>query len=196
MSVGAWWLLAWGAARLLIVHADDGKQADVIFVLSGSAAYLERTHAAAEIFHAKRAPKIILTNDGERSGWESVEQRNPLFVERALAELVRAGVPKEKIEILPEPVRHTTDEAALAHAQAKKEHWRAILVVTSAYHTRRARFVWRDEFGDESKIVFYPVLTGEQTPSPAVWWFYPRGWMMVAGEYVKMMFYGVTKRFD
>lgn len=187
----AWWSVAWGAARLLIVRADDGSRADVVFILSGSAAYVERTHMAAKLFHAGRAPKIVLTNDGEQSGWSSAEGRNPLFVERAFNELKRAGVPEDRIEVLPERVRHTTDEAAHAHAQAQKENWRAIIVVTSAYHSRRARLIWREEFKDETEIFFNPVPTGEQTPSPANWWFSLRGWKMVAGEYVKMIYYAL-----
>ncbi|GAC1405926.1 MAG: hypothetical protein NVSMB56_20020 [Pyrinomonadaceae bacterium] len=187
----AWWLMAWGAARLLIVSADDERRADVIFVLSGSAAYVERMHAAAKLLRDGYAPKIVLTNDGERSGWSSAEQRNPLFVERAFNELKGAGVPEDRIEILPEHVRGTTDEAALAHAQAQKENWRAIVVVTSAYHSRRACWIWRNEFGDEAEIFFNPVPPGEQTPTPATWWFYPRGWKMVAGEYIKMIYYAL-----
>jgi uncharacterized SAM-binding protein YcdF (DUF218 family) len=188
-ALAAWWLIAWSAARFLIVSSDAPERADVIFVLSGAASYKERTRAAAQLFHEGRAPKIVLTNDGEQSGWSRAEKRNPLFVERAAQELERNGVPKDKIEILPTVVRHTTDEAALAHQEAEKVGWRSIIVVTSAYHTRRARLIWRDEFGDDAKIYFYAAPTGAQTPSPAMWWFHPRGWQMVAGEYMKMLFY-------
>ncbi len=192
-----WWLLAYTAARFLIVRACVEKRADVIFVLSGSAAFVERTHYAAKLFRDGRAPKIVLTNDGEQSGWSNAERRNPFFVERAFDELKRAGVPEDRIEILDEPVRHTTDESALAHAQAKRENWRAIIVVTSAYHTRRADWIWHGEFKDEFKndaeIFFCPVPTGERTPTPATWWFYPRGWKMVAGEYLKMIYYALGR---
>jgi len=31
-----------------------------------------------------------------------------------------------------------------------------------------------------------------QTPTPGTWWFSPRGWQTVAGEYVKMVYYRVS----
>src|SRR5436305_7458040 len=91
-----WWIIAWIAASALVTGAEL-ESADALAILSGSAAYRERTHRAALLFKLGRAPLIILTNDNQRSGWSSPEQRNPLFVERARDELLRAGVPADRI---------------------------------------------------------------------------------------------------
>ena len=87
----AWEVVAWVAARALVVDADLSS-ADAIVVLSGSSAYVERTHKAAELYRAGRAPLIWLTDDHMRGGWSSALQRNPYFVERATDELIKAGV--------------------------------------------------------------------------------------------------------
>ena len=68
------------AGDFLIVEKQV-ENPDAIFVLSGSFAYGERTNKAAELFHAGKAPKIILTNDGEQAGWEESLQRNPFYWE-------------------------------------------------------------------------------------------------------------------
>src|SRR3954463_3626738 len=96
-----WSLLAWGAAHALIVRSPLAGKADALVVLSGSATYVERTRFAAELLGEGRSTVIILTNDNQTSGWSNDEQRNPLFVERAANELKSAGVPGEKILVLP-----------------------------------------------------------------------------------------------
>ena len=190
----AWSGLAWVAAKALIVESEL-PQADALVVLSGSSNYLERTRAAAGLFMAGRAPKIILTNDNESSGWSSAEQRNPLFEELAFAELVRAGVPAEKIERLKQAVTSTYDEAVLVHEHAAAQGLRSIIVVTSAYHSRRALWTWRRVFqGSGIAIGLSAAPTGGQSPNPFSWWRHPRGWAMVAGEYPKLIYYWLQYR--
>ncbi|MEP6925907.1 MAG: YdcF family protein, partial [Pyrinomonadaceae bacterium] len=132
----AWAGLAWILANNLIIEKPLSK-ADALLVLSGSAAYIERTHEAAIIFKQGIAPKIFLTNDGLQSGWDQNEQRNPYFVERARWELIQQGIPEEAIEILPTIVSGTNDEANLLAQLANNRKLNSLLLVTSAYHSRR-----------------------------------------------------------
>src|SRR5882757_8803993 len=103
LSLCVLWSLAWGAAKLLIVSSPL-DHADVIVVLSGSSAFVERSQLAAELYSAGHAEKIILTNDNRQGGWLSAQQRNPYFYERARWELQRHGVPAAKIEVIGSPV--------------------------------------------------------------------------------------------
>lgn len=189
MLLLVWPLLAWAAARALVVHAEL-PQADALVVLAGSATYVERTQLAAELYRAGRAPLVLLTDDNERGGWSSAEQRNPFFVERAVNELVGAGVPRERIAVLPQPGGSTYDEAHALRAYATTHNLRALLVVTSAYHSRRALWTLRRVCaGSGIEIGLVPVAPGAQTPAPAGWWLERRGWQFVAGEYVKLLYY-------
>ncbi|HEX8845390.1 MAG TPA: YdcF family protein [Pyrinomonadaceae bacterium] len=184
-----WSLLAWVAARALIVEAELAH-ADVIVILAGSSTYLERASHAAELFHQGRAPRIVLTNDDIRGGWSVEEQRNPLFVELAAAELERQGVPAEKIEIIPRTVSSTYDEAARVREYAEAHGIKSLLVVTSAYQSRRALWTLRRVFsGSEAEIGLSSPPPGQQSPSPATWWLHPLGWKMVPGEYLKLIYY-------
>lgn len=192
----AWPPLAWGAARWLAAGAGaestraGAARADAIVVLAGSSTYAERARKAAALFGEGRAPRIVLTNDALKGGWSEAEQRNPLFVERAAAELRRAGVPADRIEIIWRPVGSTREEAARLREYAAERNLRSLAVVTSAYHARRALWTLRQALrGSGVGVEIEAVAPGEQSPAPATWWLHGLGWRMVAGEYLKLVYY-------
>ena len=188
-AVIAWVLLAWAAAEALIVRASL-PHADAIVVLSGSSAYVERTKLAAALFHEGRAPLVVLTNDDTRGSWSNALQRNPYFVERATDELIKGGVPADRIRIVPGVASSTRSEALIIKDFAVAERLRSILVVTSAYHSRRALRSLSHSFDGTGVIVgLEPVAIGPSSPSPAWWWLRPEGWRTVGGEYVKLVYY-------
>ena len=185
----AWPVLSWVAARALIVSAPLNS-ADAIVVLSGSSTYVERTRKAAELYRQGRAPLVLLTDDHMRGGWSTVLQRNPYFVERATDELIEQGVPAEKIRVVPGLAASTHAEAVLLKDYTTAQGLRSILVVTSAYHSRRALRRMRGSFdGTGMTIGLEPVPPGWQTPAPAFWWLQHGGWRSVGIEYVKLIYY-------
>lgn len=158
--------------------------------MGGSATYSERARLAAQLYHDQRAPKVILTNDNQRGPWSTVDQRNLFYYERALNELRGLGVPPENIEVLPQPVSSTFDEAVLLRNYARANGIQSLLVVTSAYHSRRTLWTLVHVFKDQQILIgLEPVSPGTQTPATTTWWLYPRGWAMVAGEYLKIIYY-------
>jgi uncharacterized SAM-binding protein YcdF (DUF218 family) len=187
----AWPFVAFIAAKTLIVSSETAN-ADAIVVLAGSSTYVERTRHAAQLFSEGRAPRIILTNDNIRSGWSVEEQRNPLFVERAAEELKRQHVPADKIEIVPGSVSSTHDEAVRIRDYTRARGWHSILVVTSAYQARRALWTLRRALaGTGVSIGLDAAAPGQQSPRPGTWWFHRLGWKLVAGEYVKIVYYRI-----
>ncbi len=188
------WLVAWSAAKLLIVSAPLAH-ADAIVVMAGSAVFKERTQRAAQLYKEGRAAKVILTNDNQQSGWVSDEQRNIPSQELAARYLRRYGVPDSAIETLPEPVSGTYEESLLLRKYAEAGGLHSLLVVTSAYHSRRALVTLRQTFSTTGiTLGLEAVAPGWQAPSPAIWWLHFRGWQMVAGEYVKMIYYRLRLR--
>ena len=186
---GSWELLALGAGRLLIVRATL-EHADAIVVLSGSANYPERAQWAAELYKRGLAPKIILTNDNDQGGWSNVDQRNKFFFERSLDVLLTSGVPRNAIEILLQPVSSTHDEALLVEGYINRNRLGSILLVTSAYHSRRALWTFRRVLGSgEITVGIDPAKMG--SPPPATWWLHLSGWRAVPLEYVKLAYYHV-----
>jgi len=189
VAVLIWPVVAWIAARSLIVTVDL-PTADAIVILSGSSTYVERTHKAAELYNEGRAPLVVLTDDNTRGGWSSSEQRNPYFVERAHAELIKQGVPPDKIRVAPGVAASTHSEASIIRDYAISHGLRSVLVVTSAYHSRRAfRSLQQSFAGTGTLIGIAPTLP--QTPAPSLWWLHLEGWRSVAVEYVKVVYYRV-----
>jgi len=187
----AWEVVAWVAARALVVDADLSS-ADAIVVLSGSSAYVERTRKAAELYREGRAPLVWLTDDHTRGGWSSALQRNPYFVERATEELIKSGVPAERIRIVPGVASSTRDESLIVRGYASAQGVRSVLVVTSAYHSRRALRSLRQSFAGTGTTIG---LHAVPASSNAFWWLHPEGWRSVAGEYVKLIYYWFKYRY-
>ena len=186
-----WMCLAWWAAERLIVEKSLGR-ADAMLVLGGSSVYLERTRKAAELYRKGVAPKILLTDDGGRARWSRIERENTPFVELAKRELIAGGVPAENIEILGPPATGTIYEAQNLRKKIQEANLRSVLIVTSAYHTRRALRTFERAVADTGTIIgIESAPTGEQTPPPFVWWLSPLGWNVVAGEYAKSAYYRV-----
>jgi uncharacterized SAM-binding protein YcdF (DUF218 family) len=189
LLAAVWVFGAWGLAERLIVEKPL-ERADVIVVLGGSATYIERTQKAARLFRENVSERIVLTDDGQQGGWSRAEKRNPYFVELARNALIAQDVPAENIEILSPPVDGTKDEALLVGREIEKRGWQRVLIVTSAYHSRRALWL----FGlyaapGKAEIGIVSPAPGDQTPVPFSWWLSKKGWPMVAGEYLKSAYY-------
>jgi uncharacterized SAM-binding protein YcdF (DUF218 family) len=185
----AWELISWTGARALITRAELPR-AETLVVLSGSTSYEERAGWAAQLFKEGRSPHIVLTNDDTRGGWSNAQQRNPYFVERSVEELRRAGVPAQSIEVLPRAVNSTYDEAVLLREYATARGVGSLLVITSGYHSRRALWTLRRVFrGSGVEVGLSAAPAGRQTPAPSTWWLSAWGWHLVAGEYLKFIYY-------
>ena len=187
--MAAWFIFSWGAARLLIVKAEVSA-ADAIVVLSGSSTYLERTTWAARLYREGRAPMVVITNDGLLAGWNEKEQRNLFFYEEAAKSLEAQGVPHDRIRLISENAAGTYEESLGVREFAAAHNLNRLLVVTSAYHSRRALWTMRRACeGSGIEIGMDSPPPGWQTPSTATWWLRRWGWRVVGGEYVKMVYY-------
>ena len=189
--IGCWVAVAPFVADELVANRPLEK-ADAIIVLSGSSEYIDRTHEASDAFKKGIAPKILLTNDGQQGGWSEQEKRNPYFVERAFAELVNQGVPDKSIEILPNFVHGTDDEANLVVLIAVEKKLNSIVLVTSPYHSRRALWTFQRAVKKNSAALTIGVITPSENyryPTRLNWWMSLYGWRSVGMEYVKFAYY-------
>ncbi|MFZ4859895.1 MAG: YdcF family protein [Desulfuromonadaceae bacterium] len=123
--------------------------------------YSDRAPKAAEIFNKGVAPRILLANDGVRSGWSKNQQRNLYSIERSEGLLVQRGVPREAIIKLPYDKSGTIYDALAVKKYAGEHGLYSIHLVTSDYHAYRAVWVFKRVFGD------LPVTIGiTPVPSP------------------------------
>jgi uncharacterized SAM-binding protein YcdF (DUF218 family) len=183
-----WPLAAWFAAELLVV-VSDLPHADAIVVLSGSTAYVERTERAAQLFREGRAPLVILTNDGLRGPWSATRHDNPSYAQLAADELERHGVAPDRIRIVPEvAIGGTYVEALRFREYASTHRLKSVLVVTSAYHARRALWTMHQVL-NQGGIEVGIAVTEHRVLDSVLWWLFPSGWHSVGEEYAKFGYY-------
>jgi len=104
--------------------------------------------------------------------------------------LVHRGVAPRDILILGHQITHTQGEAeALATFLAASPDVR-ITVVTSNYHTRRARWIFAQVLGDRSRQISFVSAPAYDFHADN-WWQIDKGVQTVVGEYLKLVFYGL-----
>ena len=97
--------------------------------------------------------------------------------------------------MLPGRIRSTYDEALAARAYARAQPLHSLLIVTSAYHARRALWVFNRVLSVNGlPIGIDPVPIGDQSPAPATWWLSGQGWRSVGAEYPKFAYYLIAYR--
>jgi uncharacterized SAM-binding protein YcdF (DUF218 family) len=123
--------LTWFAYRFRI--QDDLVQSDAIVVLLGSS--VNRSAKAAELYQAGMAP-VILIGQSETVPYDETGSNRQI--------LIQSGVGPGAIQILPgEVVESTHDEALRVCDYVRRHSIRRIIVVTTAFHTARARWIFR-----------------------------------------------------
>jgi uncharacterized SAM-binding protein YcdF (DUF218 family) len=99
------------------------------------------------------------------------------------------GVPRNAIEII-EPQQATTTEAAAFRALAEQRHWRRAIVVTSRYHTARARMALMRRVSDLGvQIIMRP--TRYDSWAPDHWWSPRASFRLTLVEAEKMLLYAL-----
>lgn len=180
-----------GVANFLIVD-DAVEKADIIEVLAGSSAM--RSQKAAELFFQNAAPKIVLTkmrpvhNDLElrRYGIRLLENH-----EEAMGVLKALKVPDTAIEIVDGYNDSTVDEARRIKDYALQKAVKRVIVVTSSYHSRRSRLIFRRVFkgtGIQVSLRPAPEYSGFGTQK---WWRSRTEAKVVLLEYQKLVYYAL-----
>lgn len=144
---GIWqhaWLLRRYADFFTVNNPSPG--ADALLVLSGNP--LTRIPHAIELWQQGIAPKILLTDERPRNRrFAHLEPSNEDYAEAMLAEL-DLQIPVQVVPSLTDGAVSTFDEAADLKAYAEQQGWRHLVIVTDAFHSRRAL------------LAFEQVLTG------------------------------------
>lgn len=162
------------AARFLIVK-DPLEKADVIVVLSGGRRD-ERVRQAADLYKEGYAPVVLLSGGEEMMGISIPE----LLRRQALAHGISASA------LLFEPGSTSTGEQARNVLLILESRGvRRAIIVTSSYHTRRTRYLFRKTFTRSPvEIRVYPVQ--HDIFNPVAWWTREQDTESVVLEYIKL----------
>ena len=174
------------AAELLVVE-DTLTPSEFAVLLAGE--IQERPRRAAELYTQGLAQVVLVCHvpmtEAQRAG------RIPSHTEILVTTLELYGVPRSAIVVLGEErgVTSTYDEALTVKRYLDdRGAVGPLALVTSAFHTRRARWIFGRVFGASPQ-------TMQMTPAPyesfdaTNWWRHEDGLITVNNEYIKLGYY-------
>jgi uncharacterized SAM-binding protein YcdF (DUF218 family) len=142
------------------VAGESPEASDAIVILGNDDYDGDRAARAAELFKAGWAPHIIASGQYFRpyASAAELEQRD----------LTERGVPQNAIIQLPHRARDTREEAIEIGAALSSHSWKKLLIVTSNYHTRRARYIFQRTLPPGSEI--HVIAADDPAYDPDSWW--------------------------
>lgn len=180
--------LFWMIGRILVVE-NPPELCDAIFLLGGN--YELRAPKAARMFREGWAPLVVLAREPEATHSGGEARGN--FTDVTIDILRTEGVPTDRIVQIKIPggASSTAGEARALRTYVNSHPLHCLLVVTSAFHTRRARMaLFRSLLGTGVDLYMAPVE--EPTYRSRDWWLTSYGRGQVAAEYKKLLYYLVT----
>ncbi len=169
-----------------LIYQDTLEPCEAIFVLSGSAD--ERAKHAAYLHKKGYAPRIVCTGAIIPENVEilGMEHKEAQITQTALTK--RYKVPDSLVTCLLEGTS-TKEEADAILNYAEKHHLSKIMIVSTAFHTNRVKYIFRKKFRHNKNIKICI------QPAPALdyneryWWKDEEGLLTVYTEYAKKMYY-------
>ena len=169
---------------------DAPEKAGAIVVLGGDAS---RALEAADLYRAGLAPRIYVSapiREARERQLDAVGVITSKEEDTSRRVLTVRGVPESAIELLGRDMVSTVQEARTA-AERLAGVPGALLVVTSPYHVRRARMIFRDAL-PERRLVF---VASRYESFPKAWWTDQTAARNVVLEVAKTAYYLAGGRF-
>ena len=196
-------LLAVGAAFLFkeplltamgefLIVSDPIGGADAIEVLAGDEA--ARCPKAAEIYSQGWAPRILLTKGLYPHGLEQLKRygiREREGHEKCVAVLRFLKVPKGAITVIDGYNESTADEAQKIRDYMEQRKLKRLIVVTSNFHTRRSRLLFRRVLEGKGVTVLVQGAAPDYGFDPTEWWSRRNDAKTLLLEYQKLVFYAL-----
>ena len=112
---------------------EPAAPSDALIVLGDDNYAADRAFHAAELYRQKVAPVVVASG--------RMLRRNVSVADVMERDLESFGVPSTSIVKLTHTAENTREEAVEAARLIRTRGWKRVLVVTSNYHARRARFI-------------------------------------------------------
>lgn len=156
---------------------------DYVLVLPGDE--IGRPLMAASLIRLGMAREVLIPQNPESA--DSRDGITPPTAQISRRVLEQRGIPDDRIVLLPTQSRTTFDDAQALRVYLRN-HAGDATVVTSAFHTRRAAFVFGKVFQDEAIQIHFV-----SAPNPGFtssdWWTRPEGARLIITEYAKLAYY-------
>jgi uncharacterized SAM-binding protein YcdF (DUF218 family) len=155
-----------------LVVSDALQPSNAIIVLSGDDVLGDRAARAAQLYKAGWARVVVASGSEIR----------PYLSEADLEtrDLEGGGVPPGAIVPLRQQALYTLQESRDLLRLCRSEHWTKVIVVTSNFQTRRARYIFQHVFPPSIEVRVTP--TNDVSFHPDTWWGTRQGMKTFARE--------------
>jgi uncharacterized SAM-binding protein YcdF (DUF218 family) len=151
-------ILRFTAESWIIEDALD--KADALIILGDDNFYADRATRGAQLFREGKA--LVVVASGRRL------RPNAGIAELMEHDLVERGVPRDKIVRFAHDADSTLEQARALARLVKEKKWRSVMVVTSNFHTRRARYIFQHVFPQGMEVRIASARDGDFDPEH--WW--------------------------
>jgi len=139
---------------------EPAAQSDALIVLGDDNYAADRAFHAAELYREGIAPVVVASG--------RMLRRNAGIAEVMQHDLESFGVPAKSIVTLAHRAENTREEAGEVAKLIHIRGWKRVVVVTSNYHARRARFIYGRIL--PSNLSFRVSGARDSEFDPSLWW--------------------------
>lgn len=169
-----------------LIHQDRLEKCDAMFVLGGSPN--ERAKHAAYLYQKGYASKIVCMGGvvPEHVELLGLEYKEAQIIQSALTK--KYYIPDSAIMCLLEGTS-TKEEADAIFEYTQKHQLKKIMIVSTAFHTNRVKYIFRKRFRHHKNIVLCIQPAPAMDYNERYWWKDEEGLLTVYTEYAKKMYY-------
>jgi len=176
----------------LVVVDEKPPYSDAVVVLNTSVEYYPRLIQAADIYQHGLVRNVVINGNRKTDNLRELEAKGfkkccPWYT-NSVRILTMFGVPEDKIIwISAEDAYDTVSEADTVGKEMIRRNFTKIIITTSKYHTRRAKFIWKKMY--ENQLTMFMVSAKTDPYDPDNWWKDGRQIRWVLAEYGAWIFY-------
>jgi len=176
----------------MIVVNDTPTPSEAAVVLNSGIEYYPRLIQAADLYRRGLAANVVINGNRKTDVLRDLERMGfkrccPWYSD-SVGILTMLGVPDAKIiRISNEDAYDSVSEAEVVGQELIARKWTTVIVTTSKYHSRRAKFIWQKKYGKQLTIFMVSAETDPYDPNN--WWTDGRQIRWVLAEYGAWIFY-------
>ena len=183
-------VLTW-VGRVIVLN-EEPVRSDAVVVLNTGLEYYPRLMQAAALYRSGFSDKIIINGNRKSQALRELEKKGfqscCRWYEDTFRILELLGVPRKNVvAISVEDAYDTISEAKAVGRTLKEAGVSSIIITTSKFHSRRARYIWKSIFQNQFTIRSVSALTDPY--SPQKWWKDGRQIKWVLAEYGAWVYY-------
>jgi len=176
----------------MIVVNDTPSPSEAAVVLNSGLEYYPRLIQAADLYRRGLVANVVINGNRKTDSLRDLEQMGfkpccPWYSD-SVSILTMLGVPEAKIiRISNEDAYDSVSEAEVVGRELIGRKWTTVIITTSKYHSRRAKFIWQKRFGKQLTLLMVSAKTDPYDPNN--WWKDGRQIRWVLSEYGAWIYY-------